>query len=514
MKQLLILMLGFVTVCCKAQLSPQTNKMTEKFFPEPAIEINTPPFLKKKGFTTYDEMIAYISALQSKHSSSLSLSYIGESQNGKQIPLIQLEKKNGVEHKVKVWLQGCLHGDEPASTEGLLFLLDKILNEAEYSYLLDKLVIFIVPMANIDGNAKLERVADNGLDLNRDQTKLMAPESRYLKKAFSDFKPEIALDFHEYHAFRKDYLQMSTYGITPQFDVMLMYSGNLNIPLNLREYTKSRFVANAVKLLDENKLSHHDYFTSDKILGEIQLSQGSISARSSATSYGLSNAVSSLIEIRGAGLGRTSLKRRVYSTFLVAYSYLKTAYDHVDEVKAQIKTAVENPNTDLVVKSKTPVTKQKLNVIDLETNDLIDIDVNLADAWQTKPSLTRTRPTAYILMPTQENLVEKLKILGLQVQQLKNALEVEVENYMVTDYRKDAEKTEGVFRQNVSTNIKVVKRNFPQGSYVVYMNQPNSNLAVEVLEPEAPNSFVSFSVLETELNQELPIYRYLAKNNL
>ncbi|MBV5343365.1 peptidase, partial [bacterium] len=74
----------------------------------------------------------------------------------------------------------------------------------------------------------------------------------------------------------------------------------------------------------------------------------------------------------------------------------------VDEVKAQIKTAVENPNTDLVVKSKTPVTKQKLNVIDLETNDLIDIDVNLADAWQTKPSLTRTRPTAYILMPTQE----------------------------------------------------------------------------------------------------------------
>jgi hypothetical protein len=184
------------------------------------------------------------------------------------------------------------------------------------------------------------------------------------------------------------------------------------------------------------------------------------------------------------------------------------------EPKAQIKTAVENPNTDLVVKSKTPVTKQKLNVIDLETNDLIDIDVNLADAWQTKPSLTRTRPTAYILMPTQENLVEKLKILGLQVQQLKNALEVEVENYMVTDYRKDAEKTEGVFRQNVSTNTKVVKRNFPQGSYVVYMNQPNSNLAVEVLEPEAPNSFVSLSVLETELNQELPIYRYLAKNNL
>jgi hypothetical protein len=495
-------------------MNPQPNKMTEKFFSEPAIEINTPTFLKKKGFASYDELIAFINNQQSKHSDIVTLSYIGTSQKGRQIPMIHLEKKNSNEKKIKVWLQACLHGDEPVSTEGVLFLLDKLLNDAEYSYLLDKLEISIIPMANIDGNEKQDRDAANGLDLNRDQTKLMAPESNYLKKAFSDFNAEVAVDFHEYQPFRKDYLQLSTYGITPFFDVMLMYSGNLNIPQSLREYTKSRFVENAAKLLDNNKLTHHDYFTSDKVLGDLQISQGSISARSSATSYALTNSVSSLIEIRGGGLGRTSLKRRVYSTFLVASSYLKTAYDNVDEVKAEIKKAIDNPNQDVVVKSKTPVSKQKLKVIDLETNNEIEIEVNLADAWQAKATLTRSRPTAYILLPNQEILVEKLKILGLQVQQLKTAVDVEVENYIVTGYEKEPEKYEGAFQQKVSTKTAVVTRTFIAGSFIVYMQQPKSNLVVEVLEPEAPNSFVSFSILQTDINQELPIYRYLAKTTL
>lgn len=507
-------MLCFVTVCCKAQMNPQTNKMTETYFSDPAIEINTPTFLKKKGFTNYDELISFINDKQSKHSDIMTLSYIGKSQRGKQIPMIRLLKQNNNPKKIKVWLQACLHGDEPVSTEGILFLLDKLLNDPEYGYLLDKLEISIIPMANIDGNEKQDRVAANGLDLNRDQTKLMAPESNFLKKAFSDFNAEVALDFHEYQPFRKDYLQLSTYGITPFYDVMFMYSSNLNVPKNLRDYTKTRFVENAAKLLDDNKLSHHDYFTSDKILGELQISQGSVSARSSATSYALTNAISSLIEIRGGGLGRTSLKRRVYSTFLVASSYLKTAYDNLEEVKTEIKTAVDNPNAEVVVKSKSPVSKQMLNVIDLETNKQIEVEVNLADASKVTATLSRTRPTAYILPPTMEVLAGKLKILGIQIQQLTAPIEVEVENYIVTEYQKDAEETENVFRQDVRTKTVMVKRSFPVGSYVIYMNQPKSNLAIEVLEPEAPNSFVSFSVLHTEKNQELPIYRYLAKTTL
>ena len=41
------------------QLNPQSKKLTKKFFPDPNIEINTPAFNKKKGFTKYDEMMTF-----------------------------------------------------------------------------------------------------------------------------------------------------------------------------------------------------------------------------------------------------------------------------------------------------------------------------------------------------------------------------------------------------------------------------------------------------------------------
>jgi len=514
MKKLLILFLCVLSVCSKAQSNRQDSKVTEKFFPDPQIEINTPAFQKNRGFTSYQEMMAFINAQLSKHTDVMNLIFIGKSQKGKEIPLILLNKKSiNSDTKIKVWIQASLHGDEPGSTEGVLYLLDKLLNDSNYSYLLNKLEIAIIPMANIDGNEMLERTAANGLDLNRDQTKLIAPESNILKNAFSDFTADVAIDFHEYQPYRKDYSHFSTYGVVPGFDAMFMYSGNMNVPKTLREYTKSKFVSNAAKLLDENQLTHHDYFTTDKVLGAVQINQGSASARSSATSYALANTISSLIEIRGVGIGRTSLKRRVQSIFLIAFSYMKTAYENPDEVKAEINSAVANPNPEVVAKSLIPVEKEKLKMIDLDTNKEIEIDVNLGDAWKSKAVITRKRPSAYILLPDQVILIEKLKILGLHVTELKKSTELEVENYIITEYQKDSE-DEGVYRQEVTAKTQTVMRSFPAGTFVVSLNQRKSNLAVEVLEPEAPNSFTSFSVLKTDLNKELPVYRYSGNSNL
>ena len=173
-------MIGFSVF---GQFSPQNDEITKRFFPDPVLDINTPAF-GKKGFTNYDDMMNYVNKLVASHPSELALSFIGESQKKKKIPMLVLNRDNGQE-KVKVWFQGGLHGDEPAGTETMLFLLDKMVNDPSYSYLLDKITLTIIPMANIDGYEKQDRYAADGLDLNRDQVKLLAPESNYLKKAFS-----------------------------------------------------------------------------------------------------------------------------------------------------------------------------------------------------------------------------------------------------------------------------------------------------------------------------------------
>ena len=415
---------------------------------------------------------------------------------------------------MRVWIQGGLHGNEPASTEGVLFLIDQLLNNPEHAALLDAFDYGIVPMANIDGYEKQDRYAADGMDLNRDQTKLMEPESQYLKKAFSDFNADIALDFHEYRPYRRDYAQLGDWGVTGAFDVMFLYSGNLNVPESLRNYTREHFVAAAEKRMDELGFSHHNYFSSDEYYNEIQLNEGSTNARSSATSYALSNCISTLVEVRGVGLGRTSFKRRTYITFNVAMSYLNYAYQNQNEVRAELMKSRTYARSQVVITSDKTIDGVVMTFIDNNTQQLTQIELVVNDAWRSVPDLTRKCPAAYIILPGNDEVVKRLEILGIVFERLANAQTVQVENYTVTDYFRDVEKYEGVHRQKVKTELALQQKTIPAGSTIVYMDQPRAGLAAEVLEPEAINSFVSFNVIATALGDELPVYRYLMNKKL
>ena len=491
-----------------AQPSPQSKKITEKFFPEyDQLENITPALQKKRGFTDYEELMDYINGYLTKYPEKVTLQMIGESQKGKQIPMLYITNPNDSE-KIKVWIQGGLHGNEPASTEALLYLLDKLLTDDTYTYLLDKIELAMVPMANIDGYEKQSRYAANGLDLNRDQTKLMAQESVALKRAFSTFNPEVGMDFHEYRPYRRDFAKLSTFGITSAYDAMFLYSGNLNVPQKIREITNELFVENARNVLDENGYRHHDYVSTTDHYGEIHFNRGSNNARSSATSYALNNSISTLFEIRGVGIGRTSFKRRIHTGFIIAISYLKTAYNNIDNVKSAIEDATSNSEKAIVTSKKT-VYEDELSAVDLDTRELMDINVTFRDAWKMQPKLVRERPVAYYIDVSKKELIEKLKILGVKTEILKEPEEIQVQTYTISNYDRDEMKYEKMNLQTVKTKLKTETIVFPKGTFKVPMGQRNSNLIIEVLEPEAPNSFVSFGVLETKKGEQLPIYRQL-----
>ena len=248
--------------------NPQTKKVTEKWFPEMEIEMNTPAFQKEKGFTTYDEMMAFLDERVKSHPQLISYSFIGKSQKGKDIPLVKITAGNSSD-KLKFWMQGGLHGNEPASTEGVLYLIDQLLSNPANKSILENMEIAIIPMANVDGYEKQDRYAHNGLDLNRDQTKFTAPESIALKKAFSNFNADVALDFHEYRPYRRDYMQLGEWGVNSPYDVMFLFSGNQNVPEDLRVFTKEKFVQTAKDKMTELGFRNHDYIMARKYCGEI-----------------------------------------------------------------------------------------------------------------------------------------------------------------------------------------------------------------------------------------------------
>ena len=507
-QKLFFILVLFTSVSAFAQLNPQSKKVTNTFFPDyEALENVTPALQKKKGYTDYEELMIFLNALVAEHPNLIEVSFIGESQKGKKIPMVHLTTPNSNE-KIKVWMQGGLHGNEAASTEGMLYLLYQLLKDPNYTELLNNIDIALVPMANIDGYEKEDRYAANGLDLNRDQTKLMAPESVYLKQAFSNFNPEIGLDFHEYRPYRKDFAQLGAFGITSLYDAMFLYSGNLNVPENIRKLTDTLFVENARNVLDQNNLRHHDYISTGKFGGEIHFNQGSNNARSSATSYALTNTISTLFEIRGVGIGKTSFKRRIHTTFIIAISYLETANKNMQIVKQVVNNASKQQNEVVVTSSKT-VEKGTIQTIDLDSNSIIDLDVTIRDALKSQPNLIRKRPVAYLIDQNQKLIVEKLGILGVEIETLEQDEEIEVETYQVTEYDRDSQKYEKMNLQTVETSIESKSILFPKGTYKIKMNQKKGNIIPEVLEPEAPNSFIKFGVLQTEKEAYLPIYRII-----
>ena len=508
LKKLISFILIFNFMVVSAQLNQEPKKITKKFFSDlNNLENITPALKKKKGFTNYKELLTYIDEKVQKYPEIVSSNFIGESQKGKKIPIIYIKNKNNTdEKKLKVWMQGGLHGNEPASTESLLYLIHLILEDADYKYLLDKIELAILPMANIDGFLKNDRYAANGLDLNRDHTKMMAPETKASKVAFANFDPHVALDFHEYRPFRKDFAQLSSFGIANPYDVMFLHTGNLNVPENLRYIIDTLFVKNAKKSLDKLSLRHRHYIKSEKYKGEIHFSTGSNTARSSSNFYALNNGIATLFEIRGVGIGKTSFKRRINSGLAVGFSFLKTAYDNSLFIFDEIARANTYSN-DIVLKHKRSIYTDVVKAIDIESNELIDFETTMHSSKDSYAISKRDRPLAYIIKKNNFGFIEKLKDIGVEYVEIQKDTMIYSGSYRIIEYNDSFKVYEKMKMQSVLTLIEYKDNMFTNGDVLISMNQKRSNLIAELLEPEAPNSYVSFGIIKTSINSQLPIYR-------
>ena len=165
----------------------------------------------------------------------------------------------------------------------------------------------------------------------------------------------------------------------------------------------------------------------------------------------------------------------------------------------------------VVVTSKRKVYKDTIKAIDLDTESLIDLEVTIRDALQSSPVLERSKPNAYIIEASQIAIIEKLKNLGIEMIPLTEDKLFTVEAYRISSYNEASKVYEKMKLQKVKTEVTTIQKEFPSGTLLISMQQQRSNLLPEVLEPEAPNSFVSFGVLKTKLDDTLPIYRVINK---
>jgi hypothetical protein len=119
--------------------------------------------------------------------------------------------------------------------------------------------------------------------------------------------------------------------------------------------------------------------------------------------------------------------------------------------------------------------------------------------WYHKPKITAAvpRPRGYLLLPGWPQIEARLRGHGLQVERLAKPVEIEVEAMRVSEPQPAPGSYQGLTRISAKAVRTAERRQIPAGSLWIPADQPDFEVAVQLLEPEAPDSLLSWGLLST-----------------
>ena len=164
----------------------------------------------------YDEVIAYMKQMAAVNP-NIHLTTYGYTTEGRPLPLAVIGAPGAsaeqvlATNKTRVYIQGNIHAGEVEGKEALLWLLRSIA-KGERNAWLKTTVLLINPIYNADGNERVSvsnrgsqagpvggmgtRENAQGLDLNRDGTKMETAEARSMASLLTRYQPHVAMDLH------------------------------------------------------------------------------------------------------------------------------------------------------------------------------------------------------------------------------------------------------------------------------------------------------------------------------
>lgn len=441
------------------------------------------------------------------------------SEEGRSLPYVFLSNTdvglgasgNG-SNKLRVWVQGGVHGNEPAGDQSLLALIGKLdANQTWAQSILDTMDLFILPRYNVDGVNYFQRTFATNFDPNRDHVKLARQETRDIKALLSGFAPHIAIDMHEFGASTRyggSYVQAA--------DALFSAAKNLNINQEIRQLSEDLFATNIGSALEAVGLRWEPYVTgrSNSTRGSsIRFAEAGSDAKIGRNAMGLTQSITFLCEMRGIGLANQHFQRRTVTGLVMAEAIIQTAADNkqtvLDTVERGINSFVDS-NADVVVTDYTEESDRTFQMVDVNNGSIVNAPIRFSSTTPTIANLTRSRPEAYLIPSSWNDLAERLRVSGVDVTTLTQTYRGVVEALNITSVSFERTYYEGVVPVTVSTSTLEKEIELPPGSFLVSTRQRNAALAFVALEPENIDSYVSFNIVPVEAGDEYPIFRVLA----
>jgi hypothetical protein len=479
----------------------------------------------------YAETIEYAKRLD-QASPLIKFQSFGKSGEGRELPLLIASEDNtftpeAARHagKAVILIQACIHAGEPDGKDAGLALLRDIAITKTQPGLLKNLVVLFIPIYNTDGHERLSpynRINQNGpaemgwrttstyQNLNRDYMKADTSETRAWLSLWNHWKPDLFIDCHVTDG--ADY----QYNITYQHE---HHAGIAPSVLAWEEKVIDKRVAPATEAAG-NVVSWYLEFIDNRDLPKgIRDFNGS--PRFSTGYTPLRNRPGILIE--------THMLKPYRPRVIGTYDFLRFTLAEVSRDPQSLLSAVKeadertvadgrmydpsrNYPIDFELSEKT--TPYKLRAVESHTekSDIsgaqrvifgtkpIELTVPLYNDFRVKKFIA---PPLYYIVPGQwANVIEVLKAHGLTIQTTKEPTTIDIESYRFVDVKWAGGPFEGRLMPSFKVEVVRERRTFPAGSVIVPLAQEAAKVAINLLEPEAPDSLAHWGFFNATFEQK------------
>lgn len=517
MKKTLLLLAILSIAACTQNLHPLPSKMANFSIP---FETNPNQTL------TYDEAIDCYQKMAAAHPDIFQLRTQGSTDSGKPLHVAILNtsgefdpaliRKSG---KRILLINNGIHPGEPEGIDATILLLRDLLSQPARLKALEHLVLVVIPVYNIDGclnRGSFSRANQDGpeaygfrgnarnYDLNRDFLKCDSRNARSFNEIFSTWLPDVFVDNH------------TSNGADYQYTMTLIATQHNKLEAPLGQFLEKTMLPELYADMKDRNWEMIPYVDSPKETPDSGIVGFCDYGRYSTGYAALWNTIGFMPETHML----KPFKDRLWSTYHFMDVVIQFMARHIPDIRdARAKAWETTKSKKEFVLDYAMDQKQQDSILfkgyeakykPSEVSGLPRLWYDRTAPYEKQipyynyftPSLTVSKPAAYIIPQAWEQVIERLKINGVSMKRLSQAVSLETETYFIKDFKTRNAWEGHYYHHGVTLEKKTLQRQFSMGDYVVFTDQIANRYLLETLEPNAPDSWFAWNFFEPVLMQK------------
>jgi hypothetical protein len=429
-------------------------------------------------------------------------------------------------NKVVIMIQSGIHAGEIEGKDTVLMLVRDMVVSKKFAAWLDQAIFVIIPVFNVDGHeyfSPYNRPQQNGprdtglrntaqrLNLNRDYIKADTPEMRAWLRLFNAWNPDFHIDNHV------------TDGSDMQYDVTWDMARNQDIAEPTGAWVREKFIPELDKRMAADGHLVAPYGALRNMGNRREFFMEVFSPRYSHLYVALRDRPSLLVETHSLKAARTrawanyDIMRHSIDTILLDPQALRRAVREADTQMAAragdrsappvylagtVSATKSRPLVYLALKqgqAPSEVTGAMTNRYLAEPDDIQTVIHDQIDT-----TVEAQMPLGYLIPSAWSQIAGLLALHGVTMERTTNPLTQEFETYRFSAITWANGPSEGhIMLGNFTARLVKEQITIPQGSYWVPMKQPRARLILATLEPQAPDSFARWGLMDTVFEEFL-----------